>query len=68
MPKEIGKNVKFDVKGTKLTIEVDLSQTFGPSKSKKTLIIASSEGNALVTGDIKMGLNIYKPNPNPNGV
>lgn len=62
--KEIGQNVKTTVEGTKLTIEVDLSKTFGLSATEKTIIVASSKGNQDIgVGDIKLGLNCYKPNP-----
>ena len=56
------KNVKIDVQGDKLLIEVDLTQSFGLSGSGKSLIIGSSEGNVAIPGreDIKLGLNIYK--------
>ena len=58
------KNVKMSVTDSKLLIEVDLSQNFGPSSSAKSIVIASTEGNKLIPGteDIKIGLNIYKPN------
>jgi hypothetical protein len=57
------KNVEMDVQGDKLVITVDLSQDFGPSKSGKTKIIASTEGNIPIPNneEIRMGLNIYKP-------
>lgn len=56
------KNVKMKVNGNKLVIEVDMSKDFGVSKSGKSVIIASSEGNKSVEGrdDVKIGLNIYK--------
>ena len=56
------KNVKMTRKGSMLVIEVDLSQDFGPSKSGKTRIICSSEGNVTVPGDegAVIGLNVYK--------
>jgi hypothetical protein len=56
------KNIDMKVEGQILVIRVDLSQSFGPSKSGKTIIIASTEGNVSVPGheDIKVGLNIYK--------
>jgi hypothetical protein len=56
------KNVVTKVTGHILTITVDLSITFGPSKSGKTIIISSTEGNISIddgAGAI-MGLNIYK--------
>ena len=55
------KNVEMVVKDNVLTITVDLSKDFGPSKSGKTTIIASTEGNQKVPeSDVKIGLNIYK--------
>ena len=56
-------NVKLTVKGNILTIEVDLSQTFGASASGKSITIASTKGNAQVPGTkgIKVGLNVYSP-------
>jgi hypothetical protein len=56
------KNVDMKVEGKDLVIRVDLSKSFGPSKSGKTTIIATTEGNVAVPGNpnIKMGLNIYK--------
>ena len=38
----------------------DLSKTFGPSKSGKTTVIASTEGNQPVSPGIFVGLNVYK--------
>jgi hypothetical protein len=56
------KNIDMAVSGNILTIKVDLSKSFGPSKSGKTIIVATSEGNIPIPGreDIKVGLNIYK--------
>lgn len=57
----MSKNVEMKVVGNILTITVDLSQNFGPSKSQKTLVIASTEGNVTIPGtESKIGLNIYK--------
>lgn len=56
------KNVDMTVEGNILTIKVDLTKDFGPSSSGKTIIIASTEGNASVPGreDAKVGLNVYR--------
>jgi hypothetical protein len=55
------KNVEMTVEGNILTIKVDLAKEFGPSSSGKTLIIATTEGNAPVPGsEAKVGLNVYK--------
>lgn len=56
------KNVKMQLNGNILTIEVDISKEIGPSSSGKTIIIASTEGNVAIPGkeEIKIGLNVYK--------
>jgi len=56
------KNVEMEVKGNILTIKVDLTKEFGPSSSGKSIIIASSEGNADVPGvdGVRVGLNVYR--------
>ncbi|MBI5252734.1 MAG: hypothetical protein HY912_24830 [Desulfomonile tiedjei] len=55
------KNVEMELKDRILSITLDLSKEFGPSKSGKTIIIASSEGNQLVYGsEEKIGLNVYR--------
>ena len=55
------KNVEMKVEGNKLIIKVDLSKNFGASRSGKSKVIASSEGNLSVPGKekIKLGLNVY---------
>jgi len=57
-------NVKMAVdKKNILTIRVDLNENNGESKSGKSIIIASTEGNVALDGDlrnIKIGLNVYK--------
>jgi len=56
------KNVEMSVSGNVLTIKVDLKKEFGPSKSGKTIVIATTEGNTDVpeNSGTKIGLNIYK--------
>lgn len=56
------KNIETKVTGNKLVITVDLKKTFGTSKSKKSIIIATTEGNARVddTDGVVMGLNVYR--------
>jgi len=54
-------NVKWEVKDDKLIIEIDLAKDFGPSKSDKTITIASTRGNQKIEGtDAVIGLNVYK--------
>lgn len=54
-------NCEMRIDNEILTIEVDLSKTFGPSKSGKTIVIASTKGNKEIgnTG-CYIGLNVYK--------
>ncbi len=55
------KNVDMKIEGDILTITVDLSKEFGPSSSGKTIIIASTEGNAAVPEREEIvGLNVYR--------
>lgn len=56
------RNIEAKMEKGRLHLIVDLSKDFGPSKSGKTIIIASSEGNQKVDGteDIKFGLNVYR--------
>ena len=56
------KNITQKVNGDILTITVDLSKKFGTSKSGKSIVIASTEGNVSVEGhpEIKAGINVYK--------
>lgn len=60
-------NVKMTRTGTTLTIVVDLSVKGETSKSGKSIVLASTQGNVSVPSApedngaaIKIGLNIYK--------
>jgi len=53
-------NVKITKKEKILTIEIDLSQEQGLSKTGKTLIIATTQGNIEVEPGIYLGVNCYK--------
>lgn len=56
-------NIDIKVVGNKkLTITVDLSKKLGLSKSGKSQVIATTQGNVTIPGtdDVKLGLNIYK--------
>lgn len=57
----MAQNVEMKMDGSILTITVDMSKEFGPSKSGKTVQVASTQGNVSVPGtEAKIGLNIYK--------
>lgn len=55
-------NVKTEKKGQILTITIDLSQPGTTSKSGKSIVIASTEGNIKIDpeNNIYLGLNVYK--------
>lgn len=55
-------NVETKVEKNKLVITVDLSKNYGPSKSGKTQIIASSAGPQEVEGNpgVFVGVNVFK--------
>lgn len=58
------RNVELSVEGDTLTVRVDLSKDFGPSKSGRTIIVASTLGNKGLPGrEEKIGLNIYREEP-----
>ncbi len=54
-------NVKWEVKDSKLIIEIDLTKESGLSKSGKTITIASTRGNQKIEGtEAVIGLNVYR--------
>ena len=59
------RNVDLAVKGTILTITVDLSKAGTESTSGKSLTIGSTHGNAAVAdsqgNQYKVGVNVYQP-------
>ena len=65
MAKTVGKNVSYEVDSkNKLTIIVDLNKDQGQSKSGKTVIIASTNGNTKISDgkdhEVLFGLNVYR--------
>jgi hypothetical protein len=54
------KNIEIKVNGKVLTLTVDLSKSLGPSKSGKSQVIASTEGNIDIEGGATIGLNVYR--------
>lgn len=64
--KQVGNNVNYQVGGDKLTIQIDLARQGTPSKSGKTIVVASTQGNVRLFDDegnevITLGLNAYRP-------
>ena len=62
-------NIKIELKGDILHIEIDLSKEFGESKSGKSIVVASTRGNKRIQDyekkQIMLGLNCYIPKPKP---
>jgi hypothetical protein len=57
----LGSNVKSVRDGDKLYIELDLSESLGASKSGKSELVASTQGNRTIPGtDVKLGINCYR--------
>lgn len=56
----MAQNIKVEAKGNALVMSVDLTKSFGPSKSGKSEIIATTSGNIEVAPGIFAGINIYK--------
>lgn len=57
------KNIKMTVTGNHLLIDIDLREQGEVSKSGKSILIASTEGNKDVPDapGVKIGMNVYKP-------
>jgi len=54
------KNIEYKVENGTLTLKVDLSKSYGPSRTGKTTIIASTEGNQAIEPGVFVGLNVYR--------
>ena len=56
------KNIEMNVEGKTLTLKIDLSKEQGKSKSGKSTVVATTEGNLSVPGhpEIKLGVNCYR--------
>ena len=58
----IGRNVTIELDGSILTIRADTSAPGVESKSGKSEVVGSTNGNVAVPGtDLKLGLNLYRP-------
>jgi hypothetical protein len=56
-------DMEIDQKKQILTMKIDLSKDMGDSKSGKSTIIATTEGNVSLGGDfedVMIGLNVYR--------
>lgn len=56
-------NVQIVRKGNIVTLTIDVSKSYGPSKSGKTEMIASTQGNVRIEGSegLSLGVNLWKP-------
>ena len=59
------KNVEYTTSpdGKTLTIKVDLTKELGLSASKKSINLATTEGNVDIGGGVKLGVNVFKAAP-----
>lgn len=62
---QIGKNIEYDLKGSKLTIVIDVSKENGTSTTGKSTTVATTSGNKVIAlpggGQVSLGVNCYKP-------
>ena len=56
----VGTNILAEVDGEVLTLRINLANEIGPSKSGKTTLIASTNGNAMLADGVRLGVNIFK--------
>jgi hypothetical protein len=54
------KNIEITTEKTTLTLTIDLSKSQGPSKSGKSIVIATTGGNKEIVPGIYLGANVYK--------
>lgn len=60
---EMGSGVFYRVEGDELIVKMDLRGNYGPSKSGKTICVASTGGNKEIEGTKfkrKLGLNLFR--------
>lgn len=59
------KNVKFEIRGDVLVINIDLKERHGASRTGQSVLIATTEGNHELPGHSNMffGLNVYVKKP-----
>lgn len=54
------KGVTGSIDGKILTLNVDLSQDFGDSKSGKTTVVATTAGTSRIGNGLMLGLNVNR--------
>jgi len=58
--RQIGNNVEASITDNVLTLVIDLKKQLGPSKSGKTQMVATTNGNATLPDGSRIGLNVYR--------
>lgn len=59
----IGRNVTVAIEGDTIVVRMSASAEGTDSKSGKSTVIATTNGNVRVPGtDMNIGLNLYRPN------
>lgn len=53
-------NIEMRIEGSQLTIVIDLSRDLGPSKSGRSRLVASTNGNLALPDGSKLGINCYR--------
>lgn len=55
-------NIEMTLEGRILTIKIDITKELGPSKTGKSILVATTEGNKSLPGveGMKVGINVYK--------
>jgi hypothetical protein len=57
-------NIKTSLKGSILTVEIDVSKVGNPSSSGKSLNVATTGGAFTPDGtDVQLNINCYRPLP-----
>lgn len=56
----LGANISHTLKGTILTLTIDLAKSQGKSKSGNSILVASTGGNQAL-GDVRVGVNVFRP-------
>lgn len=58
--RSIGNNVDARIDGEVLTLTINLKKELGPSRSGKTKLIATTNGNAILPDGSRIGVNVYR--------
>jgi hypothetical protein len=58
--RQIGANVEGTIEANVLVLRIDLSKELGPSKSGKSTLVASTNGNFTLPDGTKIGVNAYR--------